>query len=125
MTWDQKIFESRGKTVVQRSIDGSVIASGRVIDVTVNQIGSRQVAELFLTNINGRFQSNTNALNNYGGIEFTDNSGVLQSETRIYPVLTNIAITSQGSNYRQGRTNLLPTKHHFCCDKSVEVESAV
>ena len=97
-----KIFEARGKTVVQRSTDGLVIASGRVIDVSTYQIGSRQVAELYLTNINGRFQANTGILNNYAGIEFEDNSGVLRQETRIYPVVSTVSVSSQGSNYRKG-----------------------
>ena len=97
-----KIFEARGKTVVQRAIDGSVIASGRVIDVSTYQIGSRRVAEMFISNINGRFQSNTDASTNFGGIEFTDNSGVLQQETRVYPILSTVSISSQGSNYRKG-----------------------
>jgi hypothetical protein len=97
-----KIFEARGKTVVQRSTDGSVIASGRVIDVSTYQIGSRQVAELYLTNINGRFQANIGILNNYAGIEFEDNSGVLRQETRIYPVVSTVSVSSQGSNYRKG-----------------------
>ena len=79
-----------------------MIASGRVIDVSTYQIGSRQVAELYLTNINGRFQSNTDISNNYGGIEFEDNSGVLRQETRVYPVLSTVSISSQGSNYRKG-----------------------
>lgn len=97
-----KIFEARGKTVVQRAIDGSVIASGRVIDVSTYQIGSRRVAEMFISNINGRFQSNTDASTNFGGIEFTDNSGVLQQETRVYPILSTVSISSQGLNYRKG-----------------------
>lgn len=97
-----KIFEARGKTVVQRSTDGSVIASGRVIDVSTYQIGSRRVAEMFISNINGRFQSNTDASTNFDGIEFTDNSGVLQQETRVYPILSTVSISSQGSNYRKG-----------------------
>jgi hypothetical protein len=97
-----KIFEARGKTVVQRTTDGSVIASGRVIDVSTYQIGSRRVAEMFISNINGRFQSNTDASTNFGGIEFTDNSGVLQQETRVYPILSTVSISSQGLNYRKG-----------------------
>jgi hypothetical protein len=97
-----KIFEARGKTVAQRSIDGSIVASGRVIDVTTYLIGSRKVAELFLTNINGRFQSNTAATTNFGGIEFTDNSDVVQRETFVYPVLSTVSVSSQGSNYRKG-----------------------
>ena len=97
-----KIFEARGKTVIQRAIDGSVVASGRVIDVSTYQIGSRRVAELFISNINGRFQSNTSELTNLGGIEFTDNSGVLQQETRVYPILSTVSISSQGTNYRKG-----------------------
>jgi len=97
-----RIFESRGKVVRQPSTDGSVIASGRVIDVVTYQLGSREVAELFLTNINGQFSSNTVASSNYGGIEFEGNNGLLLSEARIYPVLSSVTIDSQGTNYRKG-----------------------
>jgi len=97
-----RIFESRGKVVRQRSADGSVIASGRVIDVVTYQLGSREVAELFLTNINGQFSSNTVASSNYGGIEFEGNNGLMLSEARIYPVLSSVTIDSQGTNYRKG-----------------------
>ena len=85
-----KIFDARGKIIRQRSIDGNVIASANVIDVSTQQLGSRGISELFLTNINGEFKSNTSATNNYQGIEFTDNDGVGRIEPSIYPTLSKI-----------------------------------
>lgn len=97
-----KIFDARGKIIRQRSIDGNVIASANVIDVSTQQLGSRGISELFLTNINGEFKSNTSATNNYQGIEFTDNDGVGRIEPSIYPTLSKITINNTGTNYRKG-----------------------
>jgi hypothetical protein len=128
-----RIFEARGKVVRQKSNDGSVVASGRVIDVVTYQLGSREVAELFLTNINGQFKSNTIAATNYEGIEFEGNDGTVLSESKIYPVLSSISVTSTGSNYRKGeriffqpnispyRQNLLKYSQQF--DNSIWAKS--
>jgi|694.fasta_scaffold00120_79 hypothetical protein len=99
-----KIFEARGKTITQRNKStNSIVASGRVIDVVTYQIGNREISELFLTNINGAFVSNTKAGNEiYGGIEFTDNDSVQRTEPRIYPVLKSIQVTAAGTGYRKG-----------------------
>lgn len=97
-----KIFQARGKVVRQKSNDGSTIASGRVIDVVTYQLGSREVAELFLTNINGQFRANTSAATNYQGIEFEGDDGTIFSERRVYPILSTISVDSAGSNYRKG-----------------------
>lgn len=96
------IFDARGKQIAQRSLDGSIVASAKVVDVVVYQLGSREIAELYLTNINGQFQSNTNASTNYGGIAFEDNFGVQRLEPKIYSVLSDISITNSGTNYRKG-----------------------
>jgi len=97
-----KISESRGKTIVQRSSDNTIVASGTVVDVTVYQVGNRQVSELFLNNINGNFAANTDVLSNVSGIEFTDNEGIVHTEKWIYSVLSAVSISSKGSNYRKG-----------------------
>ena len=98
----KRIFEARGKIVKQRSVDGAVIASAKVLDVVVYQLGSREIAELYLTNINGQFRSNTDAINNYMGIEFDGNDGSILMEKRVYPVLTSVSVTSAGDGYRKG-----------------------
>lgn len=107
-TLGNRIFDARGKTVVQKNLTtGNVVASGRVVDVMLFQVGSREVSELFLTNINGTFVANTKSGNeNYGGIEFTDNDSVTRTEPRLYPVIRSITITSQGSGYRKGESIL-------------------
>lgn len=103
-----KIFDARGKTVVQKNLTtGNVVASGRVVDVMLFQVGSREVSELFLTNINGTFVANTKPGNeNYSGIEFTDNDSMTRTEPRLYPVIRSITITSRGSGYRKGESIL-------------------
>lgn len=107
-TLGNRIFDARGKTVVQKNLTtGNVVASGRVVDVMLFQVGNREVSELFLTNINGTFVANTKSGNeNYGGIEFTDNDSVTRTEPRLYPVIRSITITSQGSGYRKGESIL-------------------
>jgi hypothetical protein len=97
-----KIFDARGKVVFQRSTDGSIIASGRVIDVFSYQLGTREVCEIFLTNVNGQFRANGSFASNYGGIEFTDNDGKLQREPKVYSVLSDLKVTNGGSDYRKG-----------------------
>lgn len=101
-----RIFDARGKTVVQKNLTtGNVVASGRVVDVMLFQVGNREVSELFLTNINGTFVANTKPGNeNYSGIEFTDNDSVTRTEPRLYPVIRSITITNRGSGYRKGET---------------------
>lgn len=107
-TLGNRIFDARGKTVVQKNLTtGNVVASGRVVDVMLFQVGSREVSELFLTNINGTFVANTKSGNeNYSGIEFTDNDSVTRTEPRLYPVIRSITITSRGSGYRKGESIL-------------------
>jgi hypothetical protein len=60
------IFDSLGKTIYQKDQNGNLIASARVLDASVYRIGTNDIAELFLANINGEFVSG------YNGIEFEE-----------------------------------------------------
>lgn len=92
------IFDSLGKTIYQKDQNGNLIASARVLDASVYRVGTNDIAELFLANINGEFVSG------YNGIEFEDSKGVTRVEPRVFPVLGKIEITNGGSNYRVGDT---------------------
>lgn len=90
------IFDSVGSTVVQRDANGDIIASGRVIEVSTYRVGTNDIAELFLGGVNGQFASG------YDGIEFTDKTGVLRRENRVFSVIGKLTITNGGSGYKAG-----------------------
>jgi hypothetical protein len=90
------IFDSVGKTIYQKDQEGNIIASARVLDASVYRIGTNDVAELFLGNINGEFVSG------YNGIEFEDLKGIIRKENRVFSVLGKIQISNGGSGYRVG-----------------------
>lgn len=90
------IFDSVGKTIYQKNSDGSIIASARVLDASSYRIGTNDITELFLGNINGTF------ISGYNGIEFQDSKGINRKESRVFSVLGKIQITNGGSGYRVG-----------------------
>jgi hypothetical protein len=90
------IFDSIGATVVQRDANGDIAASGRVIEVSTYRVGTNDIAELFLGGVNGQFAAG------YDGIEFTDKTGILRKENRVFSVIGKITITNGGSGYKAG-----------------------
>jgi hypothetical protein len=90
------IFDSVGKTIYQKDANQNILASARVLDASTYRIGTNDVAELFLGNINGEFVSG------YDGIEFEDSKGIIRKESRVFSVLGKIQITNGGTNYRVG-----------------------
>lgn len=90
------IFDSVGNTIYQKDASGNIIASAKVLNASTYRIGTNDIAELFLGNINGEFVSG------YNGIEFQDAKGITRKENRVFSVLGRIQIVNGGSNYRVG-----------------------
>jgi len=100
-TSGKDIFECVGKTVIQRnSLTQEVIASGTVLDVnsvTTHQTNIHQVSQIYFTATNGTFLSGTQY-----PIEFTNNSGVLIKEPRLFSCIQSVKIINGGINYLVG-----------------------
>jgi len=90
------IYDSVGRTVIQRNDDGGILASARVLDVSTYRVGTNDISELFLGGVNGEFVSG-----NYG-IEFADADGVVRKENRVFSVLGKITINDAGTGYKTG-----------------------
>ena len=84
------------KTIYQKDANNVTVASARVLDASTYRIGTNDIAELSLGNINGEFEYG------YNGIEFVDSKGITRKETRVFSVMSNITINSGGSGYRIG-----------------------
>lgn len=83
-----------GYRVYQRNNAGSIVASARVDTVSTLQIGFYDIAEIFLTGINGTFTTDRR-------IEFFDGTDTL-FESSILPVVGNVSIGNGGSDYKVG-----------------------
>ena len=90
------IYDSVGRTVIQRNDEGGILASARVLDVSTYRVGTNDISELFLGGVNGEFVSG-----NYG-IEFADADGVVRKENRVFSVLGKITINDAGTGYKTG-----------------------
>jgi hypothetical protein len=89
------IYKAAGNVVVQRDARGRVLATAKVIDVSVYQKGNFTVGELLITARNGTFRTGTL------GFEFTDGSAKYK-EVKIYSVVSSITISNGGSDYKVG-----------------------
>ena len=94
-TLGSKLFQSLGKSIQQSNNSGTVIASGNVSNISKYQLGTLEIYEIELSNINGTFLANT-------PIYFTDNNGNQVREAKIYSVISTISISNGGSKYRVG-----------------------
>lgn len=88
------LYQAAGKKIYQYDSNGTNAGSASVVDVTRYQLGSFQIYELNLSNINGTFTSDR-------GIYF-ETSDATQYEPKIYSVMSAIGISSGGSGYRVG-----------------------
>jgi hypothetical protein len=89
------IFRAAGNNIVQR--DGSgILATARVVSVSVYQKGNFNVAELLISGRNGTFRTGAQY-----GFEFTDGDETFK-ENRIYSVVSSVNITDGGEGYRPG-----------------------
>ena len=93
-TLGSRLLETPGFRVYQRNQSGSIVGSAQVSTVNILQVGSFDIAEVFLTGINGTFAFNKQ-------LEFFDGDNTL-IESSILPVISQITITSGGSNYKIG-----------------------
>lgn len=93
-TLGSRLLETPGFRVYQRNQSGNIVGSAQVSTVNILQVGSFDIAEIFLTGINGSFASNKQ-------LEFFDGDNTL-IEASILPVISQITITSGGSNYKVG-----------------------
>jgi len=90
-----QIYEAAGNNIVQYDSGGNIVATARVIDVTVYQIGNFPVAELLITGRNGTFRTGNL------GIDF--NSGAADfHEVTVYSVVSSVTINNAGSDYQIG-----------------------
>lgn len=96
----KNIFESVGKTIVQRNLSGEIIASGSILDVnsiSTHQTNIHQVSQIYFTSTNGTFLSGYDY-----PIEFTNNSGSLIKEPRVFSCVQSVTILKGGSGYLVG-----------------------
>lgn len=93
-TTGSNLFSSLGSRVYQRNASGSIVASARVESITSLQIGFFEIAEVFLSGINGTFSYDK-------PVEFFDGEKTIQ-ETSVLPVVANVSITNGGTGYRVG-----------------------
>lgn len=90
-----QIYNAAGNNIVQRDSAGKIIATARVVEVNVYQIGSFPVAELLITGKNGTFRTGNT------GIDFNDGEKD-HHEVTVYSVISSISIGNGGSDYKLG-----------------------
>lgn len=90
-----QIYRSAGNLIVQKNASGQIVATAKVVNVNVYQIGNFDVAELLITGRNGTFQAGEL------GIDFED-EGQPFHEVRVFSVVSSVDITEGGTNYRVG-----------------------
>jgi hypothetical protein len=89
------IYRAAGNNIVQRDAAGNILATARVVEVNVYQIGSFPVAELLISGRNGTFRTGNT------GIDFNDGERDYH-EVTVYSVVSSLAITNGGSDYELG-----------------------
>jgi hypothetical protein len=89
------IFNSIGNLVYQRDSNGKIIASAKVLDVSVYQQGQYEIAELTISGKNGTF------LSGIIGLEFRSGENIYR-EQKVYNVLGSITVNNGGSGYSVG-----------------------
>ena len=90
-----KITSIAGYRAYQRNSSGVIVGSARVSSVNTLQLGSYEIAEVFLSGINGSFVANK-------PVEFFDGASTSIVENSVLPVVGNIVISSGGTNYKVG-----------------------
>lgn len=91
-----RIFRAAGNNIVQRDKSGNILATARVVSVSIYQKGNFNVAELLISGRNGTFRTGTGST-----FQFTDGDETF-SENRIYSVVSSVNITNGGEGYRPG-----------------------
>lgn len=89
------IYRASGNVIVQKDSKGKILATAKVIDVSLYQKGNFSVAELLITARNGTFRTGT------FGFEFEDGDSTFK-EVKIYSVVSTLNIANGGSDYRVG-----------------------
>lgn len=90
-----QIYNAAGNLIVQKNANGEIIATARVVSVSVYQIDNFDVAELLIASRNGNFEVGDL------GIEFTDGNTTYK-EVRVYSVVSTVNILNPGSSYEIG-----------------------
>jgi hypothetical protein len=90
-----QIYRAAGNNIVQKDSSGKILATARVVDVNVYQIGSFPIAELLISGRNGTFRTGNL------GIEFSDGEDQFQ-EVTVYSVVSSVTIQNGGSDYELG-----------------------
>lgn len=93
-TLGSRLLEINGFRAYQRNAGGTIVGSAQVSTVNILQIGSYDIAEIFLTGINGTFASDKQ-------VEFFNGRETIV-EASILPVVGQVSITNGGSNYKVG-----------------------
>ena len=93
-TLGSRLLEINGFRAYQRNASGTIVGSAQVSTVNILQIGSYDIAEIFLTGINGTFASDKQ-------VEFFNGRDTIV-EASVLPVVGQVSITSAGSNYKVG-----------------------
>lgn len=100
-TLGDQIFRAMGNNIVQRNASGQILATARVVDANLSQIGNFPIAELLISGRNGTFQPGNL------GIEFVDGDELFR-EVKVYSVVSSVSIVNGGSDYEIGdRVNFL------------------
>jgi hypothetical protein len=89
------IYRAAGNNIVQKSANGSILATARVVDVNVYQIDNFPVAELLISGRNGTFTAGNL------GLDFTDGDESFH-EVSVYSVVSSLSISNGGSDYEIG-----------------------
>lgn len=95
VTSGSKIFHSLGQTIKQFSSSGAVTASGQVSNISRYQLGTLEIFEIEINNVNGTFLANV-------PVYYQDNSGNTIKEQKVYSVVSTISISNGGQKYRVG-----------------------
>lgn len=93
------IFECVGKSVLQRNSAGDIIASGSVLNVnavTTRQTNIHKIAQIYFTSTNGTFLAGNFPT------EFTNNSGTLITENRVFSCVQSVSVVTGGTGYSVG-----------------------
>jgi len=93
-TQGSRLLTATGKSVFQRNSSGAIVASAKVSTVNTFQVGFYEIAEIFLSGINGTFVANK-------PIELTDGN-ITTIESSVLPVVSNVTVLNAGSNYKVG-----------------------